>query len=126
MEHNNTILIIDDDVRFRIVIKEMIWSKYPELKILEADTVKSAIGETKSRQPDFIVLDIDFDVDTRIQLIRDIKSSCPEATILALSGNDTPEFERVILETGVDHFLAKFSCSGKQIMDLIESTLSKS
>ena len=40
MGHNNTILIVDDDPRFRIVIKEMIWSKYPELKIVEADSVK--------------------------------------------------------------------------------------
>ena len=126
MEHNNTILIIDDDVRFRVVIKEMIWSKYPELKILEADTANSAIGETKSHQPVFILLDIDFDVDTRVHLIHKIKAACPKAKLLAISGNDAPEFERAILETPVDHFLAKFSCSGKQIMDLIESALSTS
>jgi len=60
MGHNNAILIIDDDLRFRIVIKEIAWSKYPELEILEADTVKGAIHEAKHRQPDYNIPDIVF------------------------------------------------------------------
>lgn len=123
MGYNNAILIVDDDLRFRIVIKEMVWSKYPDLKILEADTAKSAIHEAKRRQPDFIILDIDFDLDNRFQLIRDMKSSNPQATILALSGNDALEYEQEALKNGADHFLSKFSCSGKQILDLTESVL---
>ena len=124
MGRHNTILIIDDDPRFRIVIKEIIWSKFPELKIAEADSVKDGIHEAKYHQPDFIILDIDFDIDNRFQLIRDVKSSNPQATILALSGNDAFEYEKAILGNGADYFLSKFSYSGKQIIDLIESVLS--
>jgi DNA-binding NarL/FixJ family response regulator len=121
MRRNDTILIVDDDPRFRIVIKEMILWKYPELQIVEASTVKSCLHEAKRHQPAFIILDIDFDIDNRFQLIRDIKSSNPQTTILAMSGNDALEYKQVILEKGADHFLSKFSCSGKQIVDLVES-----
>lgn len=124
MERECKILVIDDDLLFRIVIKEMIWSKYPQLKVVEVGTIDSAIDKAKTCQPDFIVLDIDFDIDNRMQMIRDIRSSSPNAVILALSGYDETEYEQIVLETGVDHFLSKFSCSGKQIMDLIESALS--
>jgi len=123
MGHNNTILIVDDDLRFRMVIKEVVWSKYPQLEISEADTAKSAIHEAKRRQPDFIILDIDFDLDNKFQLIREMKSSNPQATLLALSGNDALEYEQEALKYGADHFLSKFSCSGKQILNLIESVL---
>ena len=123
---NHTILIVDDDLRFRIVFREMIWSKYPELEIIEADTVNSAIREAKRHQPDLIILDIDSGFDNRLQLIRDLKSSDPNVKILALSGNDALEYEQAVLENGVDHFLLKFSSSGKQIIDLVESVLSES
>jgi DNA-binding NarL/FixJ family response regulator len=123
MKRNYTILMVDDDPRFRIVIKEMIWSKYPELQIVEASTVKGCLHEAKRHQPALIILDIDFDIDNRFQLIRDIKASNPQATILAMSGNDALEYEQAILEHGADHFLSKFSCSGKQVFDLVESVL---
>jgi len=123
MGRNDTILIVDDDLRFRIVIKEIIWSKFPELKILEADSVKDGIHEAKRHQPDFIILDIDFDIDNRFRLIRDMKSANPRATILALSGNDALDYEQAVLENGADHFLSKFSYSGKKIIDLVESVL---
>ena len=84
------------------------------------------IDEARDHQPDLIILDIDFVGDNRMRLIRDIKSSAPDVTILALSGNDAPEYEQAVLENGADHFLSKFSYSGKQIMDLIESVLFKS
>lgn len=123
MGRNDTILIVDDDPRFRIVIKGMIWSKYPELQIVEANTVKGCLHEANRHQPDLIILDIDFDIDNRFQQIRDMKSSNPQATILAMSGNDALEYEQAILEHGADHFLSKFSCSGKQVVDLVESVL---
>jgi DNA-binding NarL/FixJ family response regulator len=123
MVRNNTILIVDDDPRFRIIIKEMILWKYPELQIVEANTLKGCFHEAKRHQPALIILDIDFDIDNRFQLIRNIKSSNPQITILAMSGNDALEYEQVILENGADHFLSKFSCSGKQIVDLVESVL---
>jgi DNA-binding NarL/FixJ family response regulator len=115
--------MVDDDPRFRIVIKEMIWSKYPELQIVEANTVKGCLHEAKRHQPAFIIVDIDFDIDNRFQLIRNMKSFNPKATILAMSGNDALEYKQTILEHGADHFLSKFSCSGKQIVDLVESVL---
>jgi DNA-binding NarL/FixJ family response regulator len=117
---------VNDDLRFRIVIKEMIWSKYPELEIIEADNVNSAIDEAKNHQPDLIILDIDFDVDNRYQLIRDLKSYDPKVNILALSGSDALEYRQAALKNGADHFLSKFSSSGKQIIDLIESVLFES
>jgi DNA-binding response OmpR family regulator len=52
-----------------------------------------------------------------------MKSYCPYTTILALSGNDALEYKQAVLENGADHFLSKFSFSGKQIMDLVESVL---
>jgi DNA-binding NarL/FixJ family response regulator len=109
-----------------MVFREMIWSKYPELEILEADTAKDAIHETKRHQPDLIILDIDFGFVNRLQLIRDLKSSDPNVKILALSGNDALEYEQAVLEDGADHFLSKFSSSGKQIIDLVESVLFES
>jgi DNA-binding NarL/FixJ family response regulator len=126
MGRNHTILIVDDDLRFRMVFREMIWSKHPELEILEADTAKDAIHDAKRHQPDLIILDIDFGFDNRLQLIRDLKSSVPNIKILALSGNDALEYEQAVLEDGADHFLSKFSSSGKQIIDLLESILFES
>jgi DNA-binding NarL/FixJ family response regulator len=123
MGRSKTILIVDDDPRFRIVIKEIILAKYPELQIVEANTVKSCLHKAKRHQPALIILDIDFDIDNRFQLIRNLKSSNPKATILAMSGNDALEYQQVILEKGADYFLSKFSCSGKQIVDLVESVL---
>jgi DNA-binding NarL/FixJ family response regulator len=123
MGSHHTILIVNDDLRFRIVIKEMIWSKYPALEILEANTLKGAIHEAKHRHLDLIILDIDFGLDKRFQLIRDLRTFNPDVKILALSGNDALEYEQAVLENGADHFLSKFSFSGKQIIDLVESVI---
>jgi DNA-binding NarL/FixJ family response regulator len=104
----------------------MILSKYPKLKILEADTIKDAILKAKRHLPELIILDIDFGFDNRYQLIRGLKSSDPNVKILALSGHDALEYEQAVLENGADHFLSKFSYSGKQIFDLVESVLFRS
>lgn len=126
MARSKAILIVNDDLRFRIVIKEMIWSKYPDLEIIEADNVNSAIDEVKDHQPDLIILDIDFVGYNRMQLIHEMKSSDPNVNILALSGNDAPEYEQAVLKNGADHFLSKFSYSGRQIIDLVESVVFES
>jgi two-component system response regulator YesN len=109
-----------------MVIKEIILSKYPKLKILEADTIKDAVHKAKRHLPELIILDIDFGLYKRFQLIRDLKSSNPNIKIIALSGYDEIEYEQAVLENGADHFLSKFSASGKQIIDLVESVLFRS
>jgi DNA-binding NarL/FixJ family response regulator len=123
---NHTILIVNDDIRFRMVIKEMILSKYPKLKILGADTIKGANNKAKHHHPELIILDMDFGLDKRFQLIRDLKSSSPNVKIIALSGYDATEYKQAVLENGADHFLSKFSAGGKQIIDLVEFVLFRS
>jgi DNA-binding NarL/FixJ family response regulator len=115
------LLIVDDDLHFRSVFREMIHAKRPDFEILESNTVHGAIARARRNRPGLIILDIDMTADNRLQPIRDIKSSCPDAPILVLSGNDAIEYEQAARQCGADHFLSKFSSSGKQIIEKIEA-----
>ncbi len=103
-----SILIIEDDQRLRLALKENLMFRGYEVN--DASNGLEGINKFKSDKPDLIVMDIIMPEKEGIETIREIKRDFPSVKIIAISGGGTlgPEhYLKVALAIGADKALKK-------------------
>ncbi|UCE65350.1 MAG: response regulator [Candidatus Zixiibacteriota bacterium] len=102
------ILIIEDDQRLRLALKENLMFRGYEVN--DAANGLEGIDKFTSNKPDLIVMDIIMPEKEGIETIREIKRDFPSVKIIAISGGGTlgPEhYLKVALAIGADKALKK-------------------
>ena len=103
-----SILIIEDDQRLRLALKENLMFRGYEVN--DASNGLEGINKFRSDKPDLIVMDIIMPEKEGIETIREIKRDFPSVKIIAISGGGTlgPEhYLKVALAIGADKALKK-------------------
>jgi DNA-binding response OmpR family regulator len=103
-----SILIIEDDQRFRLALKENL--TYRGYDVSDACNGLEGINKFIADKPDVIVMDIIMPEKEGIETIREIKRDYPTAKIIAISGGGTlgPEhYLKVATAMGADRALKK-------------------
>ena len=101
------ILIVDDHPMMRTGLAQLIGNE-PDLKVAaEASTAGQAIDLAAKHRFDLALLDISLPDKTGLELIKDLRSLCPELPILVVSMHDEMIYAERALRAGARGYIMK-------------------
>ena len=118
------ILIVEDSVIFRTLLKGALNTRFPSMEIFEAGDGQEAFKMLETLPPDLIFMDIKLPGESGLDLTKKIKTEHPEIIIIVLTSYDTPEYREAAEQAKADYFLAKGSSTKNSILGLVESIVS--
>jgi len=119
------ILIVEDSPFFRQLLKETLQSRFPSVEVMEAIDGQEALKKIDASLPDLVFMDIKLPGESGLELTRRIKARYPNIRILILTSYDFPEYREAASQYGANHFLSKGTTTKDQILNLVQSILSK-
>ncbi len=119
------ILLVEDDQRFRKVLKQELSEWFPSIGVEEASDGKEAMEKVNLFCPQIVFMDIRLPDESGIETTRKIKTKCPAADVAMLTSYDLPEYRQAATECGANHFFVKGSSDGREIKSLVQSLLEK-
>jgi DNA-binding NarL/FixJ family response regulator len=116
------ILIVDDHPLLREGIARLI-NDQPDLMVCgEAEAPARAITLAETARPDLVIVDISLKDQSGLELIKDLKSRCPDLLMLALSVHDESIYAERALRAGARGYVMKREASEK-VLEAVRSVL---
>jgi CheY-like chemotaxis protein len=120
------ILLVEDNVTFRRILKKGLHEFFPCVIIAEAGDGEEALRKIDTLLPGLIFMDIDLPGEDGFELTKKIKVTHPETPIIILTGYDLPEYRQLAYERGANNFLIKGSSTLEELIAEVESLISAS
>lgn len=114
-------LIIEDNVTSREYLRQLLSTRYPQVRVRDAASGTLALREIKDMDPDVILMNIRLPDLNGIQVLREIRRRSGRVIIVVLADDDTPEYRDAALRSGADYFVAIWSSSTEEIDSLFET-----
>jgi DNA-binding NarL/FixJ family response regulator len=118
-----TVLVVDDNNRYRWHLQQMIGKVYPQATIYEAEDIQTALHLATRLSPALIFIDVVLGDEDGIKCARRIKAVCASSRIILISAYPDREFHRLGLEAGAVAFLDKKDLDLPAIRQVIEDVL---
>lgn len=118
-------LIVEDSAAYREMIKEILHSRFPTMKIEEEPGGSELFSKMDTFHPDLVFMDIRLPGENGLELTKKIKMNYPDVTVVILTSYDFPEYRQAARQSKADHFLSKDSQSS-DLLTLVESICSAS
>jgi two-component system, NarL family, response regulator NreC len=119
------ILIVDDNARFRDMLKTLLQSAFPLSQVSTAAEGSAALLRIAKMPPDVIIMDIRMPGKNGLVLTGEIKQRNENIVIIVLTNLDTPEYRQAALAKGADFFLSKESAKAEDIQELVGTIIAK-
>jgi DNA-binding NarL/FixJ family response regulator len=119
------VLIVDDNARFRDMLKATLQSAFPFALISTAPEGATALCKIAEKKPDVIFMDIRMPGKNGLVLTEEIKQSDKDIVIVVLTNMDSAEYREAAMAKGADFFLSKESTKAEQIQELVETIIAK-
>lgn len=116
------ILIVDDQPVIREGLTQIINRETDLLVCAEAGTIAEAVKAVKKQKIDLALVDMLLKNTTGIQVIKKIKTLCPDIIALVFSMSDKSQYIKQALETGARGYITKDQIS-ENIIDAIRQVL---
>ena len=113
-------LIVEDNATFREMIKEILHSRFPTMKIEEEPDGSELFSKMDAFHPDIVFMDIRLPGENGLELTKKIKMIYPDVTVVILTSYDLPEYRQAALQSKADHFVSKDSQTS-DFLALVES-----
>ena len=113
-------LVVEDNATFREMIKEILHSRFPTMKIEEEPDGRGLFGKMDAFHPDIVLMDIRLPGENGLELTKKIKAIYPDVTVVILTSYDLPEYQQAALQSKADHFVSKDSKTS-DFVALVES-----
>ena len=115
-----TILLVDDNARYRRHLRRMIGKACPQATIYEAGDTGEAVRLTQCVAPRLTLVDVILGEEDGIRCARRIKVLSPESRIVLISAYPDKGFRRSGLEAGAVAFLDKKDLETATLRQIIE------
>jgi DNA-binding NarL/FixJ family response regulator len=102
-----SVLVVDDNARYRGQLQRMIGRLCPRAAIYEAENIQTAIRITQQVKPQLALIDVVLNDEDGISCTRRVKAACPQTHIILISAYPDREFHRLGLQAGAVAFLDK-------------------
>jgi DNA-binding NarL/FixJ family response regulator len=102
-----TILVVDDNKRYRRQLRRTVAKVYPQAMIYEAANTADAIDLVQRAPPNVVFVDVVLGEEDGIRCTRRIKALAPSSCIILISAYPDREFHRRGLEAGATAFVDK-------------------
>lgn len=117
-------LIVEDNITFRQLLKEILHEHFPHLVVGEATTGKDALRKVEAWRPKLIFMDIKLPGENGLEVTKRIRKDYPESIIIILTSYDLPEYRHAAKVFGANYYLSKNS-SSEEILKLVEDVLAR-
>jgi len=101
-------LIVEDNASFREMIKEILHSHFPAMKIEEEPDGRELVSKMDAYHPNIVFMDIRLPGENGLVLTKKIKTIYPDVTVVILTSYDLPEYRQAALQnkavSGVNYF----------------------
>jgi DNA-binding NarL/FixJ family response regulator len=102
------VFLADDSVLIRERVSEML-ANHAMTIVGEAQTPQSSIDGILAAHPDVVVLDVQLEGGTGLQVLRAVRQAAPDIAFVVFSNNAGPAFRKRYLREGATRFLDKSS-----------------
>lgn len=106
-QNDLSILVVDDNARYRKQLQRMIGKLYPKATIYEAEDIATAVNIAKQIDLKLALVDVVLGDVNGINCVRRIKIFRPDTRVILISAYPDREFHRQGLESGAVAFLDK-------------------
>lgn len=101
------ILLLEDHPIFRLGVRQLILSRWPEAAIAESDTLAAAVAATRHTVFQMAVVDLNLPDSDGIEAVSRLHRVAPALKILVLSLNAEAAYAQRALQVGAAGYLAK-------------------
>lgn len=119
-EGNLSIMVVDDNLRYRQQLCRLIGKIAPASVIYEADSIAEALRIGEKVKPDLSLIDVVLDDEDGILCASRLKSVSPSTRMVLISAYPDREFRRRALSTGAIAFLDKKDLDTASVRQVIE------
>ncbi|HAV76887.1 MAG TPA: DNA-binding response regulator, partial [Anaerolineae bacterium] len=120
---NLTILVVDDNSRYRQQLCRLIGKMHPSALIYEAENVSEALKLGEQIQPQLALIDVVLEDKDGIQCARRLRAISPSTRMVVISAYPDREFRRQALSAGAVAFLDKKDFDTASVRQVIEDAL---
>ena len=118
-----SILLVDDNARYRRQLRRMVSKFCPRAVIHEAQDIEEAVRLTERLTPDLALVDVVLDEEDGICCTRRLKALSPSSRIILISAYPDREFHRQGLEAGAVAFLDKKDLDTATLRQIIDDLI---
>ena len=123
LDNQITILLIDDNQRYRHQLRRMVTKACINALIYEADDIEKAVELTEGISPQLAFVDVVLGDEDGIYCTRRIKSLVPQLRVVLISAYPDREFHRRGIEAGAVAFLDKKDIDVASIRQVIDDAV---
>jgi len=105
--HGVSIMVIDDNSRYRGNLLHMLGKVCPQATIFEAENIENAVQMAARITPQLVFIDVILGDEDGLRCARRVKAVSPHSRIVLISAYPDREFHRLGLESGAIAFLDK-------------------
>jgi DNA-binding NarL/FixJ family response regulator len=107
MKNNITVLVVDDSPLVAPRVKSLLKNWEDTIVIGEAFSADEARTYLEDMTPDVILLDLNIAGKSGLDLLKEIKQSHPEITVIMFTNHSEPYYRNICKQFGADHFIDK-------------------
>jgi DNA-binding NarL/FixJ family response regulator len=118
-----TIQIVDDNMRYRTQMRRMIGKSCPNALIYEAENIQVALRVVDDIRPRLVFVDVVLGDENGIECARQIKTRSPSTRIVLISAYPDREFHRLGMDAGAVAFLDKKDLNAAALREVIDDLI---
>ncbi len=118
-----SVLLVDDNPRYRQQLSRMIGKTYAAALLYEADDVSEAVRLAESVKPNLALIDVVLTDEDGIYCTRRVKAVSPATRVVLISAYPDREFHRLGLSAGAVAFLDKKDLDAAAVRQVIDDAL---
>lgn len=118
-----TMLLVDDNTRYRSQLRRMIGRICSQALIYEAENIAEALDLTQRVAPQLVLIDVILGEEDGIRCTRRIKALLPKTRVVLISAYPDREFHRLGLEAGAIAFLDKKDLDAATLRQMISDVI---
>ncbi|HMR63727.1 MAG TPA: response regulator [Anaerolineae bacterium] len=118
-----TILLVDDNARYRSQLRRTVGKICPQAFIYEAEDIATAVRLAQRVEPRLALVDVVLGDEDGISCTRRIKAISPASRIVLISAYPDREFHRLGLEAGAVAFLDKKDLDANVLRQVIDDVI---
>lgn len=102
-----SILFVEDEPDARKMLQDIIRHRFPDVRLLLAESGEVGLESFKRHQPDIVITDINMPVINGIRMAAEIRSLCPSTEIIALTAYSNTQYLIQAIEIGIRNYILK-------------------
>lgn len=116
------VLLVDDHAILRTGLRRILIDEYPGAEVGEAATADEALEELQRKPWDVVLLDISLPGRSGLDILPQIRATCPAAKVIVLSSFGDQQFAVRALRDGAVAFLTK-ERAARELIDAINTVM---